>query len=218
MTKRERFAAISLAAGLMMAACSGDETTTGSSSNSATTTSQSNTTNATTGSSNGGSSQGGSASGGSTQGGGGFGGSGGGILGCAENPNICPQGWDCCEGIPYPQEGICKPECRMNSDRHGKHDIAPVDTDALLERLATLPVARWRYDAAPDRQHIGPMAQDFHAAFGLGDSDRHIATVDANGVMMAAIQALHRRQLASDRENAALRAEIAALRAELERR
>jgi hypothetical protein len=37
------------------------------------------------------------------------------------------------------------------------------------------------------------MAQDFHAAFGLGDSDRTINMVDANGVLMVAVQALYRR-------------------------
>ncbi|HZO14092.1 MAG TPA: tail fiber domain-containing protein [Polyangiaceae bacterium] len=212
--------AITLAAGILAGACSGDETST-SSSNSSTTTSQSNTTSATTGSSNGGSSQGGSA-GGTSQAGGtggiGQGGYGGGILGCAENPGICPENWECCGGVPYPPEGICLPECTMNSDRNAKHDITPVDSDAVLESLAALPVARWRYDAAPSSQHMGPMAQDFQAAFGLGDSDRRIAPVDANGVLMAAMQALYRRQAASERENAALRAEIAALRAELERR
>ena len=218
MRHSDRFAALTLAAGIITAACSGDETNTSSSNGTTTTTSQSNTTSATTGSSNGGSSQGGS-TGGTSQGGNtAQGGSGGGILGCAENPSICPENWECCQGNPYPQEGICLPQCTMDSDRNAKHDITPVDGDAVLERLADLPVARWRYDAAPESAHMGPMAQDFHAAFGLGDSDRRIATVDANGVMMAAIQALYRRQAASERENAALRAEIMALRAELERR
>jgi hypothetical protein len=35
------------------------------------------------------------------------------------------------------------------------------------------------------------MAQDLHAAFGLGEDDKHIATVDADGVALAAIQGLH---------------------------
>jgi hypothetical protein len=39
------------------------------------------------------------------------------------------------------------------------------------------------------------MAQDFAQAFGLGDNDRRINLVDANGVVMAACQALHRRIL-----------------------
>ena len=51
---------------------------------------------------------------------------------------------------------------------------------------------RWRYkEERSGSRHIGPMAQDFHVAFGLGDSERHISTVDADGVALAAIQGLH---------------------------
>ena len=39
---------------------------------------------------------------------------------------------------------------------------------------------------------MGPMAQDFRAAFGLGEDDKHIATVDADGVALAGVQALYR--------------------------
>jgi hypothetical protein len=40
---------------------------------------------------------------------------------------------------------------------------------------------------------MGPVAQDFHAAFGLGSDDKGISTVDADGVALAAIQALNRK-------------------------
>ncbi|MGW0024254.1 hypothetical protein [Rhodococcus sp. NPDC003383] len=61
-------------------------------------------------------------------------------------------------------------------------------------RLSELPLSVWTYgfDHSSVR-HLGPMAQDFAAAFGLGHSNRRIALVDANGVCMAAIQALYRR-------------------------
>jgi hypothetical protein len=66
------------------------------------------------------------------------------------------------------------------------------------------------------------MAQDFAAAFGLGADDRHIFTLDAAGVALAAIQGLHAlaqaqqaRLDALERELTALRDETAALRAEL---
>jgi trimeric autotransporter adhesin len=49
------------------------------------------------------------------------------------------------------------------------------------------------------------MAQDFHAAFGVGPDERHITTVDADGVALAAIQGLNRKLEASRRENAELR-------------
>jgi hypothetical protein len=37
----------------------------------------------------------------------------------------------------------------------------------------------------PGVRHMGPMGQDFHRAFGLGESSRYIATVDADGVLAA---------------------------------
>jgi hypothetical protein len=78
------------------------------------------------------------------------------------------------------------------SDRRAKYDFEQVDSIAILERLAQMPMQRWRYkEERSGALHIGPMAQDFHAAFGLGDSERHIATVDADGVALAAIQGLH---------------------------
>ena len=55
-----------------------------------------------------------------------------------------------------------------------------------------MPVSQWTYKADPtQRRYIGPMAQDFAAAFDLGGGDdKHIATIDADGVALAAIQAL----------------------------
>lgn len=40
-------------------------------------------------------------------------------------------------------------------------------------------------------RHLGPMAQDWAAASGLGDNDTNIAAVDANGVALVSIQALY---------------------------
>jgi len=83
----------------------------------------------------------------------------------------------------------------------------PVDGFEILEKLAALPISTWNYKSdAPSVRHLGPMAQDFKAAFGLGDSDRTISTVDANGVLMVAVQALYRRLQALEAEVAALRA------------
>ena len=58
----------------------------------------------------------------------------------------------------------------------------------------------------------GPVAQDFRAAFGLGDSETAISTVDADGVALAAIQDLNQKV---DSENAGLRSENAELKREL---
>ncbi len=85
---------------------------------------------------------------------------------------------------------------------------SPVNGFALLDALAALPVSSWRYHWEPENvRHLGPMAQDWRAAFGLGDSDTTIPAVDANGVAVVAIQALY--QMVKD-----LRQEIEDLRSQ----
>jgi hypothetical protein len=78
------------------------------------------------------------------------------------------------------------------SDRNAKEDFQPADTRAILDKVAELPLTTWRYKTQPSEvRHIGPTAQDFHAAFGVGESDTGITGVDADGVALAAIQALN---------------------------
>jgi hypothetical protein len=82
----------------------------------------------------------------------------------------------------------------QNSDRTTKTDIVDVQPDEVLAKVASLPISTWHYKGdASSVQHLGPMAQDFAAAFGLGPDDRHIAPLDAAGVSLAAIQALNRK-------------------------
>ncbi len=95
------------------------------------------------------------------------------------------------------------------SDRHLKTDVQAVDARALLDRLVAMPVQQWRYIGQPGAvQHIGPMAQDFAAAFGVGENDTTISTVDADGVALAAIQGLNAKLEA---ENATLKSQLSAL-------
>jgi hypothetical protein len=56
------------------------------------------------------------------------------------------------------------------------------------------------------------MAQDFRQAFGVGEDDRHITTIDADGVALAAIQELSRRLCVQEAENADLRRQLAEIR------
>ncbi len=79
------------------------------------------------------------------------------------------------------------------SDRHAKENFAAVSAQEILAKVAALPITRWNFKEATGTPHLGPMAQDFHAAFGLGTDDRHIATVDADGVALAAIQGLNQK-------------------------
>jgi len=81
-----------------------------------------------------------------------------------------------------------------SSDSAKKAGFRNVDEDDLLAKLAAMPIRTWNYRLEDSTvRHIGPTAQDFRAAFGLGDGDKAIATVDADGVSLAAIQALIRR-------------------------
>lgn len=96
------------------------------------------------------------------------------------------------------------------SDRDAKEHFAPVESREVLAKVAALPISRWSYKESDGSTHLGPVAQDFHQAFGLGVDDKSIATVDADGVALAAIQGLN--QVVKEKE-----AEIRELRARLER-
>ena len=102
------------------------------------------------------------------------------------------------------------------SDRNLKQSFAPVDAQAVLDKVAALPVQTWSYKAQPGEQHLGPVAQDFRAAFGLGADDVSIATVDETGVALAAIQGLNRKLQEEiklrDQELEKIRAELAELK------
>jgi hypothetical protein len=106
------------------------------------------------------------------------------------------------------------------SDRNRKENFLAVDGEDLLLRLRAVPVSTWNY-LSQDRaiRHMGPMAQDFAAAFGLGESELLINSLDLDGVNLAGVQALAARtdqmraQMRSlTDENAVLRGENAALR------
>ncbi|HRG97481.1 MAG TPA: tail fiber domain-containing protein, partial [Polyangiaceae bacterium] len=109
----------------------------------------------------------------------------------------CPQG--------------CAPMCV--SDRNLKRDVSPADERAVLEAVGRMPVSTWSYTTDGARvRHIGPMAQDFHSAFGVGVTDQAYDPVDAHGVELASIKALYaivQEQSARidrlERENRALR-------------
>ena len=77
---------------------------------------------------------------------------------------------------------------QQNSNVHDKTGIVPVDGVQVLARVQALPVSTWRYKTAPTVEHLGPMAQDFYAAFGLGDDETKLAPGDMAGVALAAIQ------------------------------
>src|SRR5262249_37620819 len=96
---------------------------------------------------------------------------------------------------------------------HAKRDRVPVDPGAVLDGVTALPIETWSYLEDPTgTRHLGPMAQDFAATFGLGDDETRIYTIDGQGVALAAIQGLTQKV---EDASAALRAENAELRRRL---
>jgi hypothetical protein len=99
------------------------------------------------------------------------------------------------------------------SSRSYKTGFRAVDPLAILQRLVALPITTWTYRGSGEGTHLGPMAEDFKAAFDLAGDGKSIATVDADGVALAAIQGLNQKLEA---ELAVARAENAGLQAQLQ--
>ncbi len=80
------------------------------------------------------------------------------------------------------------------SDKNKKEGFEAVNSQAILDKVAKLPVTTWKYKTEKGSvRHMGPMAQDFRAAFGLGKDEKSIASVDTTGIAFAAIQALNEK-------------------------
>jgi len=97
-------------------------------------------------------------------------------------------------------------------DSATKEDFRPVDRKALLDKVAAMRVRNYKMkDQSDGTRHIGPVAQEFHAAFGVGETEKGINMADADGVLLAAVQALYE-------QNQLQQVEIEALKAEMKRR
>jgi hypothetical protein len=102
------------------------------------------------------------------------------------------------------------------SDRNSKENFTDLDADEVLEKVSSMKVQRWNYKTQDESiHHVGPVAQDFYAAFGLGFSDKRITSSDRAGINMLAIQALKKRTDELARENELLKHENALLKDEL---
>jgi len=99
-----------------------------------------------------------------------------------------------------------------NSDRSTKYALRALNTRSLLRKVNKMPISSWSYRSEkPGVRHIGPMAQDFYQAFGLGLDARHISTIDEGGVALAAIQALYQQNQQLRRQNQALNVRLTRL-------
>ena len=91
--------------------------------------------------------------------------------------------------------GAVLPSCKTCSSKARKTPVGGINTSAILAAVAALPVDTWRYKpetGLDQRSHIGPYAEDFKTAFGVGDGVT-ISTIDAVGVCLAAIKALSQK-------------------------
>jgi hypothetical protein len=100
------------------------------------------------------------------------------------------------------------------SDRNAKKNFQSVDTVAMLEKLAAIPIERWNYQWEKDSDvpHLGPMAQDFKGAFYPGRDDKTISMLEFDGVALAALQGLNQKLEEKDVEIQALKQSVAELK------
>jgi trimeric autotransporter adhesin len=97
------------------------------------------------------------------------------------------------------------------SSRSYKENFGAVNGLDVLSRLVKLPIMTWDYKGSSEGLHMGPVAEDFKASFGLAGDGKSISTVDADGIALAAIQGLN---VKLETENALLRARLDALEAQ----
>jgi hypothetical protein len=101
-----------------------------------------------------------------------------------------------------------------SSDQNQKENITAVDGRKVLEKLNSVPVSTWNYkEEDASIRHVGPMAQDLYTAFGFGDSEKSITTIDADGISFAAIQGLYQLAQEKDAEIVALKERLATMEA-----
>jgi hypothetical protein len=123
------------------------------------------------------------------------------VRNCGPSLPACSAGADCIAGVCI--------SVSMISDRAVKANLASVDPVDMLARVRELPIATWNYTSDDSAiRHIGPMAQDFATAFGVGADDHHIHPIDGHGVALAAIQGLAAELERLRAENAALAARV----------
>jgi hypothetical protein len=130
---------------------------------------------------------------------------------CKTEGKHCDDTAECCSGLGCLIETS---ECTLlvQSDRKLHANYGSVDPADMLQRVRDLPISTWNYTSDdPTVRHIGPMAQDFAAAFNVGADDRHIHPIDGQGIALAAIQGLIFELERLRVENAALAARVARL-------
>jgi len=82
------------------------------------------------------------------------------------------------------------------SSRTVKENFQPIDGRELLSKIDALAIESWNYRNS-DERHIGPVSEDFVAAFDVGTTrgdstrdDEHLSGMDVGGVALVAIKEL----------------------------
>jgi hypothetical protein len=104
------------------------------------------------------------------------------------------------------------------SDYHRKENFIPVNGEEVLQHIRSIPISTWNYKSQDASiRHLGPMAQDLYSAFGVGEDEKLINTIDIDGVNLAGVQALEARTVAQQNEIDALKARNSKLEERLQR-
>lgn len=79
-------------------------------------------------------------------------------------------------------------------DRNLKTNFKKLDNEIILSKIDKMPVTEWNYKGNDTVKYIGPVAQDFYAAFQLGGTDSlGINSICIDGVNMAGVKGLIER-------------------------
>ena len=77
------------------------------------------------------------------------------------------------------------------SDKNSKENFKELNGREVLDKISAMYLSSWNYKTQDDDiRHAGPMAQDFYAAFGLGEDELRLSNVDVDGIALTAIKEL----------------------------
>ncbi len=102
------------------------------------------------------------------------------------------------------------------SDRNLKENFTPVDSQSILKKIVALPITQWNYREDKKSLHLGPVAQDFYAIFGLGENNTTISTIDPSGIALVGVKALNEKIEAQNKRIDDQQKQIDALLAEMQ--
>jgi hypothetical protein len=79
------------------------------------------------------------------------------------------------------------------SSRDLKENFTQLNKVDILNKIAQIDLTQWNYKLEnASTTHIGPIAEDFYALFGLGGTNKSISTIDPAGIALVGIQVLNK--------------------------